>query len=154
MRHLLYAQSASLAQYYLYEHMAYLGWTAPGWVGKWLQQRWHPADEMGRLSCVGWAAWCVFDTWSCVLKLRELGEMEAEVEERWGREGESGSSSSIGAAAAAVAAAGGKPVRQWRRGGAGSVRRRAEALRRIARTRWGLQLNIVRSMLFLLPDVL
>ena len=76
IKSLLYMQSVSLLQYYVYENMAYLGWTAPGWIGKWLKRHWYDADEMGRLSCFGWAAWCAFDAWSSVLKLRELNGIE------------------------------------------------------------------------------
>lgn len=141
VRHLLYAQSASLVQYYLYEHMAYLGWTAPGWVGAWLKENWYPADEMSRLSCFGWASWCVFDIWSCVVKLEELGEMEREVEKKWGK---SRPTSRPGR---------GSRLPKSGRSHRADDARHAEALRRISKSRRGLYYNIVRSVLFLLPDI-
>lgn len=33
VKSLLYGQSVSLVFYYLFENAAYLGWTAPGWIG-------------------------------------------------------------------------------------------------------------------------
>ena len=40
---------------------------------------WNTPNELARISCFGWAAWCIFDTLSCILRLRELRTIEQRV---------------------------------------------------------------------------
>lgn len=114
----LYAGSISLVQYYILENLAYLGWSAPGWIGKKLK-RFGGADEMGRLSCYGWGSWCFFDIVSCFYRLQELGKMEQIVKETYKD---------------------------------GCVNKK-EALAQCVKSRRSLRYNMIRSTLFLIPDL-
>ena len=105
----------------------YLGWAAPGLIGKWLDRIYEGgADELSRISCLGWAAWCAFDLVSTVVKLRELAGMRARVE-GGGEEGEEAG---------------------WAEGAA-----KERALAVLARSRTALFMNVVRSLCFLIPDI-
>jgi hypothetical protein len=126
-RWFMYAQSAALMQYYICENAAYLGWTAPNWIGKKLE-RFGGANELGRVSCFGWGAWCAMEILSSSCKLKELARMQREVEETYTQ---IPSLFSPGKAS----------------------QNKLEALRLIAKSRRALQYNVVRSVLFLIPDI-
>eukprot|EP00729_Bicosta_minor_P002026 gene2026-3190_t len=79
---LLYGQSASLMFYYLCENAAYLGWTAPGWIGPKLKP-YGGADHLSRMSCFGWASWCLLDMASTGVKLQEIARMETKIKKSW-----------------------------------------------------------------------
>ena len=82
VKSLLYGQSVSLVFYYLFENAAYLGWTAPGWIGAKLKP-YGGADHLSRMSCFGWASWCLLDMASTGIKLQEVARMEKKVKRSW-----------------------------------------------------------------------
>ena len=60
----------------------YLGWTAPGWIGPKLKP-YGGADHLSRMSCFGWASWCLLDMASTGVKLQEIARMETKIKKSW-----------------------------------------------------------------------
>eukprot|EP00041_Stephanoeca_diplocostata_P013375 m.234292 g.234292 ORF g.234292 m.234292 type:complete len:228 (+) comp19315_c0_seq5:276-959(+) len=81
IKYLLMGQSLTLMQYYICENLAWLGWTAPEWIGERFIRRTlgTTADRLSQWSCWGWGLMCALDMWSTRLKFRELNGIEAVV---------------------------------------------------------------------------
>merc|ERR1711865_1112827 len=78
-------KSLTLIQYYAFENIAFLGWVAPEWIGRWLEKYSAHPDEWGRYSAFGWVACCLLDLLSCFKKLSELNKLERQVTRRSNR---------------------------------------------------------------------
>eukprot|EP00959_Pyramimonas_sp_CCMP1952_P378372 7926240-Pyramimonas_sp.AAC.1 len=83
-----------------------------------MAKRFGSVDPQGRWSCFGWGAWCLLEMTSSVYKLKELANMQREVETKYN-----------------------------------PGVNRDQALRVIAKSRRALHLNLLRSLLFLVPDI-
>lgn len=121
---LIQLQFTSMMPYYVCEHLAFLGWTAPDLIGKrltWLGG----ADELSRRSNYGFAVWCALELWRTIKRMTELDKMDRDFRRACSKASDTQ-----------------EMVEAKRRG-----------IEKIESVRYALRLNVVTTLGFMLPTI-